>query len=115
MNFEPLREPEAPPAIQIVVMARIAQLADQPRRPVSDRRRWLEMPAWAASIAGIAVFVASWIAGHVAPGLFGGAPSGWSASVALLNQMPTGLPALTGLTIGTALLIGGLFWRDRSD
>lgn len=129
MNPDPLKtmaegmgEPAVPAGFERTVMARIARLADErPRpamRPVPIPKRattpaWYETPAWGASVAGLVLFFASWIGGHVEVlGLSAIAAQPEVAMASLVN-MPTSPLAVLGLTCGAALYLAGMFARSE--
>ncbi|HXT68191.1 MAG TPA: hypothetical protein VN700_00435 [Vicinamibacterales bacterium] len=121
MNHDPLSsvgelpEPSAPTSIERVVMARIARMADAPPRvqAVPDRKaQWLDVPAWAASVAGLAIFIGSWIAGHVESGLLVAVQVSPQTAAAALVHPPATLTAMLGITVGSILFVGGLFLPD---
>ena len=115
IQIEQLPEPSAPPSFENVVMARIAQIADAPTRPkveAPQHASWRDVPAWAATIAGLALFVFSWIGGYLSLGIQVLAQVAPMEALTALDRMPQGSSAFVGLALGAALFVAGLFARD---
>ena len=121
MNTDPvtaidqLPEPSAPSSIERVVMARIAQMADAPVRPAREAERRVQRndaPAWAATIAGVALFVLSWVGGYLSLGIQVLAQVAPIEAFTAFDRMPQSIYAFAGLALGAILFVTGLFARD---
>ena len=115
-----LPEPVPPVTLAATVMARVLRLAEEPapasltaRAPVGNAggeraRRWNDLPAWVAALAGLAIVFVSWISGLSEADLATGLISSRIGPPGLFHVSLNGSAAL-GLALGLLLYLAGLF------
>lgn len=123
-HFEPeltrLPEPVPPATLVTTVMARVSRLAEGPasaslayRAPKGNSREervrgLIDLAAWVAALAGLAIVFVSWINARQEAGSLLDLMSSRIGPPNLLSMSPNG-PAALGLALGLLLYVAGLF------